>query len=78
MKPQEVRDMSREQILQELEALERKVFDLRTQAETEELQMSSELRKARRNIARMRTILQERRLRQPPAAAEAGKEKASE
>ncbi|MCX5656263.1 MAG: 50S ribosomal protein L29 [Planctomycetota bacterium] len=77
MKPQEVRDMSREQILQELEALERKVFDLRTQAETEELHMSSELRKARRNIARMRTILRQREMSQAPAA-EAGKETASE
>jgi large subunit ribosomal protein L29 len=77
MKPQEVRDMSREQILQELEALERKVFDLRTQAETEELHVPSELRKARRNIARMRTILRQREMSQAPAA-EAGKETASE
>jgi large subunit ribosomal protein L29 len=65
MNVQEIREMSREQILQELEALERKVFDLRTQAETEELQMSSELSKARRSIARMRTILRERELAGP-------------
>jgi len=78
MKPQELRDMSREQILQELEALERRVFDLRTQAETEELHIPSELRKARRSIARMRTILREREISQAPVAAPAGKEKASE
>jgi large subunit ribosomal protein L29 len=78
MKPQEVRDMSREQILQELQALERKVFDMRTQAETEELHVPSELRKARRNIARMRTILRQREIAKTPAAAEAGKEKPSE
>jgi large subunit ribosomal protein L29 len=60
MKPQEIREMSRDQILQELHALERRVFDLRTQAETEELQMSSDLGKARRDIARMRTILRQR------------------
>jgi large subunit ribosomal protein L29 len=78
MKPQELRDMSREQILQELEGLERKVFDLRTQAETEELHVPSELRKARRNIARMRTVLRQRELSQSPVAAQAGKEKASE
>ena len=65
MKPKEIRDMSDEQIQQELKALERKVFDLRTQAETEELQMSSELSKARRSIARMRTILRERELAGP-------------
>ena len=62
MKAQEVREMSGEQILQELEALERKVFDLRTQAATEELGVSSEVGKARRDIARMRTILREREL----------------
>ena len=77
MKPDNVREMSREQILQEMEGLERKVFDLRTQAETEELHVSSELRKARRDIARMRTVLRERELR-PSPAAEAGKEKAPE
>lgn len=52
--------MSDDQIRQELQALERKVFDLRTQAETEELHVPSELRKARRDIARMNTILRQR------------------
>jgi len=69
MKPQEIREMSRDQILQELQALERKVFDLRTQAETEELHVPSELGKARRDIARMRTILRQREL---SGGAEAG------
>jgi len=69
MKAKEIREMSAEQIQQELEALERKVFDLRTQAETEELQVPSELHKARRDIARMRTILRER-----SAAGAAGSE----
>lgn len=72
MKPQEIREMSEEQILQELGALERKVFDLRTQAATEELSVPSELRKARRNIARMRTILRQRQL--AAGATAAGKE----
>ena len=62
MKAQEIREMSGEQILQEMGALERKVFDLRTQAATEELSVPSELRKARRDIARMRTILRQREL----------------
>jgi len=69
MKAHEIREMSDEQILQELMALERKVFDLRTQAATEELTVSSELGKARRDIARMRTILRERQL---AAKADAG------
>jgi large subunit ribosomal protein L29 len=75
MKAQEIREMSGEQILQELEALERKVFDLRTQAETEELQAPSELRKARRGIARMRTILRQRELAGGAGVGAAGKEK---
>jgi len=69
MKPREIREMSDEQIQRELEALERRVFDLRTQAETEELQVPSELRKARRDIARMRTVLRER-VRAVPAESE--------
>ena len=74
MKAQEIREMSREQILQELEALERKMFDLKTQAETEELHVPSELGKAHRNIARMRTILRQRELAAASAPA-AAKEK---
>jgi len=69
MKPQEIRDMSQEQIRQELAALQRRVFDLRTQAATEELGVPSELQTARRNIARMRTILRERELARPADAA---------
>lgn len=73
MKVQEIREMSEEQILQEMEALERRVFDLRTQAATEELGVPSELGKARRTVARMRTILREREL---AAKAEAAREEA--
>lgn len=74
MKAKAVREMSDEQIRQELGALERKVFDLRTQAETEELHVPSELGKSRRDIARMRTILRERQLERPTGDA-AAKEK---
>jgi large subunit ribosomal protein L29 len=72
MKPKDIRDMSDEQIRQELAALERRVFDLRTQAETEELQVPSELRKARRDIARLKTILRQREPAAPAAAAQEG------
>ncbi|MBM4017723.1 MAG: 50S ribosomal protein L29 [Planctomycetes bacterium] len=77
MKVQEIREMSREQILQELQALQRRVFDLRTQAETEELKIPSELGKARRDIARMQTVLRERQWAEA-SAPQAGKEKAPE
>jgi large subunit ribosomal protein L29 len=74
MKAKDIRDMSDEQIGQELAALDRKVFDLRTQAETEELHVPSELSKARKDIARMQTILRQRGL-AATAAAGAVKEK---
>jgi len=73
MKPKDIRDMSDEQIGQELAALERRTFDLRTQAETEELHIPSELSKARKDIARMRTILRQREI-EKTAAAGAAKE----
>jgi len=76
MKAKEIREMSDEQIHQELSALERRVFDLRTQAETEELQVPSELGKARRDIARMRTVLRGRQLARLAEHADAGKEQA--
>jgi len=71
MKVQEIRDMSDDQIRTELAALERRVFDLRTQAATEELGVPSELRKARRDIARMHTVLRQRELAQAAASQEA-------
>jgi len=77
MKAKEIREMSDEQIQQELSALERRVFDLRTQAETEELQVPSELGKARRDIARMRTILRSRQLTRPEEHAAGGEEQAT-
>jgi large subunit ribosomal protein L29 len=69
MKAKDIRDMSDEQIGQELAALDRKVFDLRTQAETEELHIPSELSKARKDIARMQTILRQRGLAKVAAGA---------
>jgi len=78
MKAKEIREMSDEQIHQELEALERRVFDLRTQAETEELQVPSELEKARRDIARMRTVLRGRELARVTERKAAGEEQATE
>jgi large subunit ribosomal protein L29 len=65
VKAKEIREMSDEQILRELEALHRKVFDLKTQAETEELQAPSQLKQSRRDIARMLTVLKERGVPRP-------------
>ncbi|MDP6380331.1 MAG: 50S ribosomal protein L29 [Phycisphaerae bacterium] len=64
MKAKEIRELSGEQIAAELNALERKVFDMRTQGETEKLKSPSEVSKARRDIARLKTILRQRELAQ--------------
>ena len=59
-KASELREMSDEQLqLTEKEAAER-LFRLRLQAETERLDAPSELRRQRRLIARIKTILSER------------------
>jgi large subunit ribosomal protein L29 len=46
----------------ELSALQRKLFDLRTQGVVEKLEDTSQLKKTRRDIARLKTLLHEREL----------------
>lgn len=46
----------------ELSDLQRRMFDLRTQSVTEKLEDPSQIRKARRDIARVKTLLREREL----------------
>jgi len=60
MKAKEIRELSDDQIRAELNALERKVFALRTQAETEKLKAPSEMTNARKDIARLKTVLCQR------------------
>lgn len=60
MKIGEVRDMTTEELYGELERLRRHKFDLRVQAVTEKLQNPNRVTEARRDIARVMTILHER------------------
>lgn len=60
MKISEIRDMKTEELYSELDRLRRHLFDLRSQAVTENLQDPSRVTKARRDIARLFTVLQER------------------
>lgn len=62
MKPSELRQLSEEELQSELQRLERHLFDVRSQAVTEKLEDPSLVTKARRDIARIRTILREREL----------------
>ena len=60
MDAKELRTKSLEQLNQELSALLKAHFGLRMQQATQQLANNSELRKTRRSIARVRTILREK------------------
>lgn len=60
MKISEVRDMKTEELHNELDRLRRHLFDLRSQAVTEKLQNPSMMTQAKRDIARIFTVLRER------------------
>ncbi len=59
-KASEFREMSDEQLVLTVNETTKNLFHLRLQAQTERLDAPSELRKQRRIIARIKTILNER------------------
>ena len=61
-KLKEMRDKQTTHLQQELAEKQRHYFDLRSQGVTEKLEDPSQLLKARREIARIQTILREREL----------------
>ena len=62
MKIKELQDKETTAIEVELKEKQRHLFDLRTQAVTEKLEDPSQLRKTRKDIARMKTVLRQRQL----------------
>ena len=56
----EIRERQTEALGHELAEKQKHLFDLRTQAVTEKLEDPSQLRKTRKEIARIKTILRER------------------
>jgi large subunit ribosomal protein L29 len=63
MKTTELREMSEEQLRLTIKESSENLFRLRLQAQTERLDVPSELRRNRRLIARCNTVLRERELR---------------
>jgi len=61
-KPSAIREMSDEQLLHELRETQQSLFRLRVQAATERNDVPSNVKKLRRNIARIITIQREREL----------------
>ncbi len=60
MKPSEIRGKSGEELQKELEGLLRAQFGLRMQLATQQLNNTSQLKKVKRDIARVRTIMKEK------------------
>ncbi|MDO5579923.1 MAG: 50S ribosomal protein L29 [Planctomycetia bacterium] len=67
MKAKEIREMSNEQRFGLLKETEKKLFDLRVQAKMERLDSPSEVLKARRTIAKIKTVIREMELASGPA-----------
>ena len=60
MKPSELRSKDDAELQKELEGLLRAQFGLRMQLATQQLGNTSQLKKVRRDIARVRTIIKEK------------------
>jgi large subunit ribosomal protein L29 len=69
MKAVEYRGMSDEDLAAALRDQQKTLFDLRFQSATDRLETPSMMKKARRDIARIKTLLRERELKKAPAAA---------
>jgi large subunit ribosomal protein L29 len=62
LKPDEIRALSREELIKQLEEAHHEIFNLRFRLATRQLVNHNEVRKAKKNIARMKTILREKEL----------------
>ena len=61
MKAKNYREMGPDELESKLQELQRHLFDLRTQAVTEKLENSKAIINVRRDIARLKTIMNESR-----------------
>ena len=59
MKPEELRDLGEEELLEKEKQLRRELFNLRFQKESGQLGDTSLIKKAKRDLARVLTILRE-------------------
>jgi len=60
MKPSEIRDLSLDQLDDELVKLKREQFNLRFQAASGQLENTARVRLVRRNIARVKTVARQK------------------
>tara|TARA_B100001179_G_scaffold229773_1_gene216095 strand:+ start:893 stop:1105 length:213 start_codon:yes stop_codon:yes gene_type:complete len=62
MKIQEVRDKTVDELYKELESLKKEFFNIRFQKSTGQLQNTSQIQKVKKSIARVFTILKEKKV----------------
>jgi large subunit ribosomal protein L29 len=72
-KPAELRDQTDEQLELLLKDVQNNLFRLRLQSETERLEAPSEIVKAKREVARIKTVLRARELERSRSGAAAPK-----
>ncbi len=58
----EVREMSTQELIKELEQQERSLMNLRFQKVTRQLSNTNELSDTRKNVARIKTVIRERQI----------------
>ncbi len=64
MKIKEIREMSNEEIIKKIEECKEELFNLRFSQATGDLEKPSRIRELRKQVARMKTILRERELKE--------------
>ena len=62
MKANEIRDLTTAEIEQKVKALKEKLFNLRFQLATGQLENTTRIREVRKSIARMKTVVREREI----------------
>src|SRR5688572_7263984 len=75
MTVKEIREKETNHLTEELAERRKHLFDLRSQAVTEKLEDPSQLRKTRKEIAQMQTILRQRELEAKPKQVKSTAEK---
>jgi len=60
VKAKQLREMSQDELQTNLQDLEKRLFELRSQAVTEKLENSKAIINARRDIARIKTVLHQK------------------
>lgn len=62
MKPKEIRALSDKELAKKLEEYQKELLNLRFRLATGQLKQTSEIRKVKKTIARIKTIMREREL----------------